>query len=78
MSHDRPLVLVFPGASLMEITATSTGVLVRCPGCEQVQHMMATAGAIQTAAFLHKEVCPVQRRIQTAIRVDDPRCLRRG
>lgn len=64
----RPTVLLFPGASLMEITPLSSGVQVRCPGCGAVQRFllseMGTAGHV---AFTHEDGCAVHSRIQAAI-----------
>ena len=73
-----PVVLLFPGASLMDITTTSTGVRVRCPGCKQVQNMTAIDGAIQTAAFVHDDDCQIYKRIQTATRAYERQFVRRG
>jgi predicted RNA-binding Zn-ribbon protein involved in translation (DUF1610 family) len=55
--------LIFPGASLMEITPLDDGVHVRCPGCGAVR---IYRDADHRGAFLHEDGCPIFARIQRA------------
>jgi hypothetical protein len=61
----RPRVLLFPGATLMELTPTAGGLRVRCPGCRatRVVHDDET-----DVTFKHEEHCPVYHRIEAATR----------
>jgi hypothetical protein len=59
-------VIVFPGASLMDITCDDGGLRVSCPGCHAEQHFHLAAGALQ--AFVHEDACPVHERIERATR----------
>jgi hypothetical protein len=56
--------LVFPGASLMEITPLDDGgLLVRCPGCGHEQVFRGTG----ERGFTHGERCPVFAKIDRAM-----------
>ena len=63
----RPILLVFPGASLMDIHVVPEGVRVACPGCGVVQ-VFTAVGVTGSAAFVHEDDCPVHARIREAIR----------
>jgi hypothetical protein len=60
-------IVIFPGASLMEIRSLAVGItLVRCPGCD------ATLLVAQTVpshlAFVHEDPdCPILARIKAAL-----------
>lgn len=53
----------FPGASLMELTMTASGLQVRCPGCEVVEVIRDTQRATD---FHHSEGCAVHAQIVAA------------
>jgi hypothetical protein len=74
----RPIVVVFPGASLMAIRPVPGGIEVRCPGCDGVQRFPAHAGRVGEAAFLHEDHCPVQARIRAAIDQYEQQHVRHG
>jgi predicted RNA-binding Zn-ribbon protein involved in translation (DUF1610 family) len=59
----KPIVVMFPGASLMEITAHDDALSVRCPGCGNEQ----TYRAFDEETFIHEERCPTYARIKQAI-----------
>jgi hypothetical protein len=68
--------LVFPGASLMRITASDEGLLITCPGCgEQVTLQPESRPPI---AFAHDVGCPVHAQIASALRRHDRDVVRRG
>lgn len=73
-----PTVLVFPGASLMDISAGPEGIAVRCPGCEARELWRPEAGAFRVEAFHHEDGCPVHARILVAIRQYARQAVRRG
>lgn len=74
-----PVLLVFPGASLMDIEPVAGGVRVRCPGCDAEQ-VFATPGSGQQrcATFEHEADCPVHARIRAAVEQDQRAVVRRG
>ena len=63
-------VVIFPGASLMDIRLVSDGIaLVRCPACGGSQ-VFATGptATIVPAVFLHeRDDCPLLLRIESAL-----------
>ncbi len=59
-----PIVVVMPGASLMDITPKPWGVEVRCPGCGNVQYFNVTSGSV---AFIHEDDCEVHAQIRSAL-----------
>lgn len=67
-SPRRPIVLMFPGLSIMQRQWLSPGMLiVTCPGC-------GAAAVVSIAAppttFVHEnDACPILRRIEAAIAV---------
>jgi hypothetical protein len=67
------VIMTFPGASLMEISAVEGGVRVRCPGCEQVTVYRGTF-----SDFGHADGCPVHTRIAEALRLYDQQVVRCG
>ena len=58
-------VVLFPGASLMEITSLEDGVRVRCPGCDKEQDYHDD----MSGDFVHEDRCPVHARIKEAVRL---------
>ncbi|PYR51781.1 MAG: hypothetical protein DMF89_04680 [Acidobacteria bacterium] len=60
-------IVIFPGASLMNIQPLTDGVtLVGCPGCGAVQ--IFVVGQPPFTAFVHEDdTCPILRRIQAAM-----------
>ena len=72
-----PTIVLIPGATLLDITPTSYGVTVRCPGCEHVQHFTTSTGT-RHATFLHEDDCPVHARILHAIATYERDTVRRG
>jgi predicted RNA-binding Zn-ribbon protein involved in translation (DUF1610 family) len=61
----KSVVVLFPGASLMEITPLDDGLRVRCPGCGNEQVYRGD----RVRDFGHEDGCPVYARIQQAQRV---------
>lgn len=56
-----------PGVSLMTVTATRHGFLVRCPGCCVEQFVTAAAGTLEPVTLHHADAgCPVHRTIVAA------------
>ena len=60
-----PVLVVFPGASLMDIREVPGGLEVRCPGCGATQHYQVGPGQHET--FVHEDGCYVHARIQKTI-----------
>jgi hypothetical protein len=71
-----PRLLVFPGASLMDITVHDDELVITCPGC----HALLTVGPAVTGAieFPHEDNCPVYARIRSALRDYERDVVRRG
>ena len=67
MADRPPTVVIFPGASLMEIQQLAADTqLVRCPGCGATMVMIVRPGAYEE--FVHAdEECPVLVRIEAAL-----------
>lgn len=68
---DAPLtVLIFPGASLMDIRPLAAGlVVIRCPACGASAVFAANAtGMMVPATFVHEDDdCPIFLRIEAAL-----------
>jgi hypothetical protein len=66
----RPIVVEFPGASLMSIEVLAAEqFIVRCPGCRASQLFALPRNGSTLPAFLHTSVeCPIHRRIETLTR----------
>ena len=62
-------VVVFPGASLMEIQPVSKGLTrVRCPGCGASQLYTPGPPGVANVAFVHEDdQCPVFLRIKSLL-----------
>ncbi len=60
-----PVLVVFPGASLMDIREVPGGFEVRCPGCGATQHYQV-GPTVQHGTFVHEDGCYVHARIQKA------------
>lgn len=61
----REVMLVLPGASLMEITPLADGVRVRCPGCGNEEEYRGTGDR----RFMHEADCSVHQQIARAMRL---------
>lgn len=59
----KTVVIVFPGASLMDITPDGGGLRVRCPGCGREQ--VYDGG--DAAEFVHESGCDVERRVRNGL-----------
>jgi hypothetical protein len=70
----RPVVVEFPGSSLMDITVVAAEqFVVRCPGCRASQLFSLPASGLIRPRFLHKSIeCPIRRRIETALAIAEP------
>lgn len=68
----RPVVLVFPGLSLMDIEVVAGGqVIVRCPGCGASQLFALQADEEPLPPFQHQSTgCRIRQRIEAALAVD--------
>ena len=62
-----PVVVLFPGASLMDISEVHGGLAVRCPGCDATEMWRIKAGSVRDEVFRHEDACPVHARIEAAI-----------
>ena len=59
-----PVLVVFPGASLMDIRPVAGGVEVHCPGCDTTQLFRGDEpGTMRQDAFEHAGDCPVHMYI---------------
>jgi hypothetical protein len=59
-------ILLFPGASLMQLTPVAGGLRVRCPGCGHTEIVRDNQRAVD---FRHRDGrCPVLRRLEAAER----------
>ena len=67
----RPVVIAFPGASVMDITfVTARQFIVRCPGCGASQLFSLPPNGSTLPPFLHKSTaCPIRQRIEAAQQV---------
>lgn len=76
---NTPVFVVFPGASLMDVTPVAGGLRVECPGCGAMQVFTPPRnGEHQHWAFTHEDECPVHARIEAAIARYERRVVRRG
>lgn len=69
MTRSFPLILVLPGASLMEVTDDGDSVRVHCPGCggEITYHDAdIQPGGRTDRNILHENDCPVLKKIRAA------------
>lgn len=69
-------VVLVPGASLMDITATEAGAIIRCPGCGG--WIEVRVGDDGSRPMTHEDECPVLARIEAAIAAYTRRTVRQG
>ena len=74
-----PVAVLFPGASLMEITDVAGGLQVRCPGCGVTErYRVKVATGVRREDFTHEDKCPVHARIEATIRCYERETVRHG
>lgn len=72
------IVLMIPGAALLDIQPVTGGVRVRCPGCEALHTYAVRAGERRSTAFQHEAGCPLYARMEDAIADSQAGGCRRG
>ena len=75
----RTIMLVMPGAALMEITKIPAGVRVRCPGCGEVLIIRdSDAERGGDLSLAHEDDCPIHARINDVIEAYERNTVRYG
>jgi ssDNA-binding Zn-finger/Zn-ribbon topoisomerase 1 len=66
----RPVLVLFPGASLMNIQLDGDILVIACPGChETLRVRQSRAGHVN---FVHEDGCPIHERIQVLLAAPAP------